>query len=75
MQLLHGIIALFLHLYKLPAVKTTEVLSVVNMAELVTNDAGIADCCIYVGVRVPENPCIDTAVGNKVAQLRCEGTI
>ena len=67
--------ALFLHLYKLPAVKTTEVLSAVNIAELVTNNASIADCCIYVGVRVAKYPRIDTAVGYKVAQLRCEGTI
>ena len=63
------------HLNKLPAIETGKILSVVNIAELVTNDAGIADCCIYVGVRVPENPRIDTAFSNEIAQLRCEGTI
>ena len=67
--------ALILHLNKLSAIEATEVLSVVNIAKLVANYAGIADCCINIGVRVSKNPRIDTAVGNKVAQLRCEGTI
>ena len=75
MQLLQGIIAFFLHLYKLPAIEATEILTVIDIAKLVADNTGIADCCIYVGVRVPENPRIDTAVSNKVAQLRCEGTI
>ncbi len=61
--------ALFLHLNKPLAIEATEVLSVVNIAELVTNDAGIADCCINVGVRVPENPRINTAVGSPVVPI------
>ena len=69
MQLLQGIIALFLHLYKLPAVKTTEVLSVIDIAELVADNTGIADGCIYVGVRVAEYPRIDTAVGSPVVPI------
>ena len=50
-------------------------LIVINIAKLIADKACIADCCIYVGVRVPENPRIDTAVNDEVAQLRCEGTI
>ena len=73
---LQGIIAFFLHLYKLPAIETAEVLSVVNIAELVTNDAGIADCCINVGVRVSKYPRIDTAFSSPMrfdfANLICD---
>ena len=50
-------------------------LIVIDIAKLIADKACIADCCIYVGVRVSENPRIDTVVGNKVAQFRCEGTI
>ena len=73
---LQGIIAFFLHLYKLPAVKTTEVLSVVNIAKLIANNASVADCCIYVGVRVPKYPRIDTAISSPMsfdfANLICD---
>lgn len=66
---------LLLYLNKPPAIEASEVLTVVDIAKLVADNAGIADCCIYIGVRVPENPRIDTAIGDKVAQLRCESTI
>ena len=66
---------LYLHLNIFAAIEAAEILSIVNISKLVANDAGIADCCIYIGVRVSENPRIDTAVGDKVAQLRSEGTI
>ena len=72
LQLLQGIIALFLHLYKLPAIETTEIFTVIDIAKLIANNASVADCCIYVGVRVSENPRIDTAIGYEVAQLRCK---
>ena len=76
MQHLQGIIALFLHLYKLSTVKTTEDLSVVNIAELIADNAGVADGYIYVGVRVSEYPHIDTAVSSPVlsdfANLICD---
>ena len=58
-----------LHLNNLPAIEATEILMVIDIAELVINDAGIADCCIYVGVRVPENPRINTAVGSPVVPI------
>ena len=48
---------------------------VVDIAELVADNACIADCCINIGVRVSENPRIYAAISNEVAQLRCEGTI
>ena len=64
-----------LHLNKLPAIETAEILTIVDIAELVADDAGIADCCINIGVRVSENPRIDTAISDDVSQLRCEGTI
>ena len=70
-----GMPYLLSHLYKLSAIEATEVLSVVNISKLVANNASIADCCIYIGVRVPEYPHIDTAISNEVAQLRSEGTI
>ena len=60
--------ALFiLHLNKLPAIETTEIFTVIDISKLVADNASVADCCIYVGVRVPENPCIDTAISNEVA--------
>ena len=64
-----------LHLNKVSAIEAGKILTIVNIAELVTYNTGIADGRIYVGVRVSEYPRIDTAVGNEVAQLRCEGTI
>ena len=64
-----------LHLNKLPAIEATEILTVIDISELVAENARIADGCIYVGLQVSQNPRINTAVGNKVAQLRREGTI
>ena len=58
-----------LHLNKLPAIEATKILTIVNISKLVANDAGIADCCIYIGVRVSENPRIDTAVGSPVVPI------
>ena len=69
MQLLQGIEAYRLHLNKLTAIEATEVLTIVNITELVANNACIPDCCIYVGVRVPENPRINTAVGSPVVPI------
>ena len=57
---------LCLHFNILPAIKAAEILAVVDIAKLVADNTGIADCCIYVGVRVSKYPRIDTAVGNKV---------
>ena len=56
-----------LHLNKLLAIEAAEILSIVYIAELVADNAGVADCSIYVGVRVAKYPRIDTAVGDKVA--------
>ena len=61
-----------LHLNKLFAIEATEILTIVNIAELVADNASIANCCIYVGVRVSKYPRIDTAVGYEVTQLRCK---
>ena len=58
-----------LHLNKLSAIEAGKVLTIVNITELVANDSGIADCCINVGVRVSENPRIDTAVGSPVVPI------
>ena len=66
---------MYLHLNKLPAIEASEILAVIDISKLVADNTGIADCCINVGVRVPKNPRINTAVGNEIAQLRCEGTI
>lgn len=55
-----------LHFNILPAIEAGEVLSVVNITELVADNTGIADYRINVGVRVPENPRINTAVGYEV---------
>ncbi len=52
MQLLQGIIALFLQLYKLLAVKTTKVLSVVNIAELVADLLCITNGCLLVVLNI-----------------------
>ena len=43
---LQGIIALFLHLNKLTAIETTEILAVIDISKLVADNTGIADCCI-----------------------------
>ena len=69
MQLLQGIIALFLHLNKLPAIETVKILAVIDISKLVANNAGITDCCIYVGMRVSKYPRIDTAVGSPVVPI------
>lgn len=39
--LLQGIIAFFLHLYKPPATEAGKILTIVNIAELVADNAGI----------------------------------
>ena len=57
---------LLLYLNKLSAIEATEILAVIDISELVADNASIADCSIYVGVRVPENPRINTAVGSPV---------
>ena len=46
-----------------------------HIAELIADKACIANGCLFVSVRVPENPHIDTAIGDEVAQLRSKGTI
>ena len=43
-------VSFFLHLNKLFAIEATEVLSIVNITELVADNTGVADYCIYVGV-------------------------
>ena len=58
---------LLLYLSKPPAIETTEILMVIDISELVADNTGVADCCIYVGMRVPENPRINTAVSDEVA--------
>ena len=50
-------------------------LTIDHIAKLIADKACIPDDCLLVGVRVSENPRINTAVGDKVAQLRCEGAI
>ena len=64
-----------LHLNKLPAIEADKILTIVDIAELVADNASVADCCINIGVRVSENPRIDTAISNEIAKFRCEGTI
>ena len=58
-----------LHLNKLPAIEAGEVLTIVNITEQVADNASIADCNIYVGVRVSKNPRINTAVGSPVVPI------
>ena len=58
---------LLLYLNKPPAIEAGKILTVVDIAKLVANNAGIADCSIYVGVRVSKYPRIDTAISNEVA--------
>ena len=74
-RLSQSILALYLHLNKRPTIEAVKSLTIVNISKLIANNASIADCCIYVGVRVSKYPRIDTAVCDEVAQLRCEGTI
>ena len=50
-------------------------LIVINIAKLIADKACIPDCCIYVGMRVSENPRINTAVSDEVAQFSSECTI
>ena len=57
------------HLKTLSAIEAGEVLSVVNITEVVADNASVADCCINVGVRVPENPRINTAVSSPVVPI------
>ena len=64
-----GMPYLLSHLYKLPAIETSEILAVIDISKLVADNAGIADCCIYVGVRVPKYPRIDTTVGSPVVPI------
>ena len=66
---------LYLYLNIFATIEAVKILAVIDISKLVANYAGIADCCINIGVRVPENPHIDTAISNEVAQLRCESTI
>ena len=58
-----------LHFNKLPAIEATKVLTIIDITELIANNAGITDGCIYVGVRVSKNPRIDTAVGSPVVPI------
>ena len=58
-----------LHLNKLPAIEAGKILTVVDIAELVANNASIVDCCIYIGVQVVEYPRINTAVGSPVVPI------
>ena len=58
-----------LHLYNLPAIEASEVLTIIDITELVADNAGVADCCINVSVRVSKNPRIDTAVGSPVVPI------
>ena len=50
-------------------------LIVIDIAKLIADKACIPDDCLLIGMRVSENPRINTAVCNKVTQLRCKGTI
>ena len=74
-RLSQSILALYLHLNKLPTIEAVKILAVIDISKLVANYTGIADYCINVGVRVSKNPRIDTAVCDEVTQLRCKGTI
>ena len=64
-----------LHFNILSAIEAVKILTIVNITKLVADNAGIADGCINIGVRVPKYPRIDTAVSNEIAKFRCEGTI
>ena len=57
------------HLYKLSAIEAAEILSVIDITELVADNASFSDCCIYVGVRVAKYPRIDTAVSSPVVPI------
>ena len=51
---------LYLYLNIFATIEAGKILSVIDIAELVANNASIADGCIYVGVRVAKYPRIDT---------------
>ena len=48
-------------------------LIVIDIAKLIADKACIPDDCLLIGMRVSENPRINTAVCNKVTQFRCKG--
>ena len=45
--------------------QTYNILTIGYIAKLIANNAGIADCCIYVGMRVAKYPRIDTTGCNE----------
>ncbi len=46
-----------------------------NIAKLIADEACIADGCLFISMRVSENPRIYTAISNEVTQLSCKCTI
>ena len=52
MQFLQGIIALFLHLYKLPAIETVKILAVIDISKLVADLLCITNGCLLVVLNI-----------------------
>lgn len=46
-----------------------------GIAKLVADTLRVADCLAYVSVGMPIYPVVDSAVGNKIAQLRSERAV
>ena len=47
-------------------------LALENITELIAYTLGVANCFVYVSVRMTIDPVVDTAVCDEVAKLRCE---
>ena len=50
-------------------------LTVVHIAHLVTDNTGVPDSCINVGMRMAKYPNINSAICNKITQLGCKGAV